>query len=78
MKRGSIAPPAIQAPAPRMPSFGSEAAKAQAALPGCRNPGRPALWAFAGKGLRILEVPAVRYRSLEEERGAFGPGLLQV
>lgn len=67
MKRGLIAPPAIQAPAPRQPSFGSAAAKAQALAPGCQNPNRPALWAFAGSKLRILEVPKKRYRSQKEE-----------
>lgn len=71
MKRGLIAPPAIQAPAPRQPSFGSAAAKAQALAPGCQNPNKPALWAFAGSKLRILEVPKKRYRSAQEEAEAF-------
>ncbi len=71
MKRGIIAPPAIEAPAPRQPSFGSAAAKAQALKPGCQNPNRSALWAFAGAGLRILEVPQRRFRSVEEEQAAF-------
>jgi len=71
MKRGLIAPPAIQVPAPRQPSYGSEAAKAQAALPGCQNPNRPALWAVTGKGLKIMGVPKTRYRSVTEETDAF-------
>ena len=71
MKRGNIAPPAIEAPAPRQMSFGSAAAKAQALKPGCQNPNRSALWAFNGSGLRILEVPTKRFRSVEEEQASF-------
>ena len=74
MRRPPLTPPAIVRPAPRIPSRGSVAAKAQAAVPGCQNPNRTALWAFTGSRLRITEVPKVRYRSQEEEMAALTGG----